>query len=588
MSTILSNSPIGFDVYNDDEDQAIFITENIVGHSLTIEIENNSDKVLSPKVLSGPVSETNCHFELTFQANTIFNSPCAIRLAGGIFEMHVNQNAEGAIIPNNDGSISFYFKTFNGWSLNPGECMSLKLNHIRAEYGDGARHSTIKLSYQNLLHDGVAAPISGINEIDLDVVNKTGRRNIPMNLGFVGSNIVLNNSSKPNTVQLRVANIDQRGHILGATANSKLFLRIPGGANGQEWTLATDAQLSSMVVKYTLPGEAAVIASKTQGANEWEIPYKTLEPGQSINIELSNLRTDHNSGESEVKVQYKNIKGYWDGELVATIGKGPMVHKDEKTGIGTNNPDAKLAVVADANGNGISVKNPSGGTSFFPFTDNFNYLAGNGVIFRDSQNQEKVRIRTDTGNIGVGEPNPGARITVVPVEDGRGVEVISPTAGNTHFPYADNWNYISGKGVRFRHTDNYTKMTFNAEEVRLGIGAVPTETLDVNGTVYARSLRVNSSTKISQVQAGHFVCGTNPGTVNVKVSTIPFPQAFSQVPFIICTARGGGVYDDTFAVSVRSATTTSFTVNIRRVDSATSTGWAQNLQLDWIAITIDA
>ncbi|MBU4343522.1 MAG: hypothetical protein KJ902_01080 [Candidatus Omnitrophica bacterium] len=90
------------------------------------------------------------------------------------------------------------------------------------------------------------------------------------------------------------------------------------------------------------------------------------------------------------------------------------------------------------------------------------------------------------GSVGIGIASPGGKLTVVPDANGRGVEVISPSAGNTHFPWTNNWNYISGNGVIFRNSSMAEKMRFDATSGSLGIGiANPTATLHVNGNIKA-------------------------------------------------------------------------------------------------------
>lgn len=68
---------------------------------------------------------------------------------------------------------------------------------------------------------------------------------------------------------------------------------------------------------------------------------------------------------------------------------------------------------------------------------------------------------------------------------------------------------------------------------------------------------------------------------------IPFGKEFDMPPHVFATAvaeRHTGLdFDDCFAVTVRSVSTTAFTVNVLRVD--TRKGWGQDLQLDWHADT---
>jgi hypothetical protein len=128
-------------------------------------------------------------------------------------------------------------------------------------------------------------------------------------------------------------------------------------------------------------------------------------------------------------------------------------------------------------------------------------------------------------------------------------------------------------------------MRFDANTVRLGIGtSSPATTLDVNGVLLTRALKVNTGTQFNQIQAGHQFCGSHGG--GVKEVLIRFPQGFAQKPLVICTARGEGYYNDTFGITVKYLDNNTFKVNIIRLD-AHNAGWGQNLRLDWVAFTVD-
>jgi hypothetical protein len=146
MSTSQSSFPIGFDLYNADEEQVLYITDNVAGQELTLEITNTSDQPTTPQLLLGFASETNYHFELQFRPGTVFNNPSAIIVEGTQFEMYANKDNTGAIIPNADGTLSLYFRSTSTWTLNPGERLTIPLNRIRAESGEGTRSTRVLLT----------------------------------------------------------------------------------------------------------------------------------------------------------------------------------------------------------------------------------------------------------------------------------------------------------------------------------------------------------------------------------------------------------------------------------------------------------
>ena len=112
----------------------------------------------------------------------------------------------------------------------------------------------------------------------------------------------------------------------------------------------------------------------------------------------------------------------------------------------------------------------------------------------------------------------------------------------------------------------------------------PTVTTDESDE-FQRRVQQNFDALRSKVAARPEQRGT--GTIGAgdgddfKTATITFPSEFASVPSVVCTVRGSAA-DDTFAVTLRGdPTTTGFSVNVKRVDSAVN--WAQDLKLDWIA-----
>jgi len=93
-------------------------------------------------------------------------------------------------------------------------------------------------------------------------------------------------------------------------------------------------------------------------------------------------------------------------------------------------------------------------------------------------------------------------------------------------------------------------------------------------------LQINGGTLLGMTQAGTYTAGVN-STGGVKTFTITFPSTFGTIPKVNVTPKGEN-FPDVFAVTTRNITTTSFQVNVYRVDSAGGI-WGQNLKLDWFA-----
>jgi hypothetical protein len=112
----------------------------------------------------------------------------------------------------------------------------------------------------------------------------------------------------------------------------------------------------------------------------------------------------------------------------------------------------------------------------------------------------------------------------------------------------------------------------------LGIGnGTPTAKLHVAGGTKIG----NSGSVFQNMQGGQITVGGSSGAT--KEVTLTFSSPFAATPRVIatCQTETGQVYTDNFSVTVRSVTTTSCVLTIRRTDQ--NAAWGQNLLCNWIA-----
>lgn len=85
----------------------------------------------------------------------------------------------------------------------------------------------------------------------------------------------------------------------------------------------------------------------------------------------------------------------------------------------------------------------------------------------------------------------------------------------------------------------------------------------------------------NNMQGGTAYVGTSQGQAILSV-LVTFPVPFNSTPHVICTssAEVGTGYDDSFNVTTRTVTSTSFIMIINRVDGST---WGQNMEVHWLA-----
>ncbi|MEO1626888.1 MAG: hypothetical protein AAFV25_17170 [Bacteroidota bacterium] len=96
------------------------------------------------------------------------------------------------------------------------------------------------------------------------------------------------------------------------------------------------------------------------------------------------------------------------------------------------------------------------------------------------------------------------------------------------------------------------------------------------------ALKVGNGTAINKIKTGRFLVGNHSGS-GPKTVTINFGDNFSSNPKVIVTpVEAAGGYNDIFAVTIKSVSNSSVTVNIYRID-ALGAGWGQGLYVDWMA-----
>ena len=152
-------------------------------------------------------------------------------------------------------------------------------------------------------------------------------------------------------------------------------------------------------------------------------------------------------------------------------------------GIGTTDPNGKLHLQLGNNEEGLRVNSPTAGTTVLPWTNNWNYISGNGVIFRDANHQETMRIDATTGNVGIGTTDPAQRLHAV---------------GDGFLFESDAWNHFdikaagAGKDAVIRLYDEGDFWSFHNDDSQAN---------DL-------SIRFNNSTKLSVAPNGNVGIGT--------------------------------------------------------------------------------
>jgi hypothetical protein len=372
--------PIDFHFYNQDQQNTLFIEETSQ-QNLQVEFINTSNQVIELQPLSGMVNQENYHYALRFRPDTL----SAQSLSSG--DDGIKLAAESAKIwqmskPQKDaaGMDVLYLKSqTNEHSWQPNTAHKLTFNHVGASSKQGTRGSRIELLVNHINYQNSENTLCFSRLAHINIVNHQGKKHIPMHIGIVGDNGILNidrnianalklrvscsvpyDGSKPNNSQL-CFRYDQE-----ASRRSKLILSFDAGQKGDAGTLADADTLKLIAIKspgwhveeikegttpiwiLTREKENLILLGRGTAANHFD-------------IDITNIKTDYPSGHTHLHIHYENISGYWDAQMVLTLEKRPLTYHDKKIGMGVAQPREDLDVRDNVNiGKNLTVAGSSG------------------------------------------------------------------------------------------------------------------------------------------------------------------------------------------------------------------------------------
>jgi hypothetical protein len=360
-SVFRQTHPLGFNLLDDDDQQVLFIADDPSGHNLRLEIHNTSQlEVALAKPASDLPGKDNYHFELRFRPGTLWQQE-GIQLTAPEWKFAQDKT---------ESHTSLYFLRPAPVTLAPDSRLTILLQNISADGRGGARGTRVELRYAQLNYPSdPSTDLTGSGIQHLSIINERGKRQVPLHVGFVGSNTILNDGSSLNERRLLITNIlDVDIPLLDSKsagdACSKLIVSfdISGGGSQKPWALMEKGQVPALGIEVTLNEWEVTGEDKLGDPPTWTICPKEgnvmLKAGGSVELKLSGLESSMPSGPANVYLRYENIPGYWDGEFDVTLDKGPIVVQDvlqsgsylqrSNVGIGTADPKSSLHVAGSA------------------------------------------------------------------------------------------------------------------------------------------------------------------------------------------------------------------------------------------------
>ena len=408
LAAFRAGHPVDFALYNEDDHYLIYITSDPdERHQLYLELHNISARDILLADLGETATVEKHHFELRFRRGTL--SPKTIAIAqdpqkkktllkeSDLWDLHLAEESDRTslyLLCKNPQEFFAANGQEQGGLFLTGMRRTLQLQHISAAAGGGARGTRVELIPHQLTYKGDSTLIIGGHVQHLYIANHSGQKHIPLHVGFVGSNRILNdrettsglivqfmNIARPSQEHLEsaVITLQQKQTVKGKKIPaSKLIISFDVAENLEDkpWALGTRNDLTDLkisVSNHLIPAENNSGAEITDGAHdsswqredpahdqgvtkEWTLTRlqdKQLKRNECFFIYLSNIRSSLPSGSTNLTIHYKNIPGYWDGQFVLPIEKTPLLFHDvvdaddvvkSKVGIGTTRPEAQLEI----------------------------------------------------------------------------------------------------------------------------------------------------------------------------------------------------------------------------------------------------
>ncbi|HEY0737442.1 MAG TPA: LamG domain-containing protein [Herpetosiphonaceae bacterium] len=540
-ATFRASYPIGFNLYDNDDQNVLFIDDDPAGCELRLEIGNTSRRQIQLVPAAGPASVDNCHFALTFRPGTLAASSWPQIVLGVGSDGQNGQPTKWDLgrAMQQDGTVVLCFLCTEARNLNPDVKLSLKLERISAEASGGARGTRVELAYRQMIYADDLTPIVGSRIKQLDIVNQRGKRAIPLHVGFVGPAAVLNDGITENSLTLRITNLlRDEPLVMNAASRFVISFDVQGDHQEKPWALGTLSQVQPIQI------EAVDWAPEKQEKQDWHVEPPddqsvspawivthqhqdpSLAPGHVVQFKLSHITSSLPSGPTNLYLHYENIPGYWDGQFVCTIEKGPLGYNTAGDVLIKTRPSRTPLIVAADHAAAylpaqiqIQGHTNTNNQLLLGYHTNDNY--GSIQALTQGKQYQPLLLNADGGNVGIGTKTPSARLTI---EADHRTE--SPDAGQL---------LIRGKGnsnnqllIGYHTKDNYGSIQAMTQptstrplllnpaggDVGIGIARTPTAMLEVNGSIKAATLEITDKIGIGTAPSGYNL--DIKGTLNVS------------------------------------------------------------------------
>ena len=520
---------------------------------LDINIQNilpDKEITLNPIAGATEASATNYHFKLAFNPR-ILNTPEGIAVEGDNWSIyhHSDANADALYLLWKGEAITIP----HGQSLP--EDKEIILTGVAAKgAGDesqfidlAATTTVVTISWQ-FKHGDIKVITVNVPEfkrhstyktslnLTLDMVKTTGQSNIPLFVGFVGSNKVLNVNDGKSNLKLRLTNTNlPNGKSITFHYDSdpakRSQLQIMLEAGDYDWALGIVDDVNDITVsieggKWEQKSKEQVKVGNDVKGYIWTFEPNgsdvVLTPQETMLIDVNNIVTSKPTGETNLYLSYNYVPGYKDGQFICQIEKSSLqVAENGKVGINLHQqygvvPDIDLAIGDDDTG--------------------LDWVSDGNIAIK-TNNHERIRI-DNSGNVGIGTtPSASAKLDVNGTLKATNFNVDGTIQAenlelSNHLQVNGDTNISNlvttgsiGIGTLFPpsqeklEVDGTTKTTDLNVTGKVGIGVnSPSENLEVDGTTKTTNLNVTGTSSLNSLNVTEKVgIGTTSPSAKLEV-----------------------------------------------------------------------